>query len=84
MYSCYVDTLDESNISYVEVEVLEISEYEASKYNNSFKQNLKYVTGENKERYFKANMLLIYIDGCWNKESEEDYLTEIQFPISKR
>lgn len=22
-----------------------------------------------------------YIDGCWNKEKEEDYLTEIQFPI---
>lgn len=22
-----------------------------------------------------------YIDGCWNKESEEDYLTEIQFPV---
>ena len=63
MYSCYVDSIDESNISYVEVEVLEISEYEAFKYNNSFKQNLKYVTGENKERYFKANMLLIYVDG---------------------
>ena len=25
-----------------------------------------------------------YIDGCWNKESEEDYLTEIQFPVIKR
>lgn len=24
-----------------------------------------------------------YIDGCWNKDSEEDYLTEIQIPISK-
>lgn len=22
-----------------------------------------------------------YIDGCWNKESEEDYLTEIQIPV---
>lgn len=22
-----------------------------------------------------------YIDGCWNKENENDYLTEIQFPI---
>ena len=63
MYSCYVDTLDESNIAYIEVEVLEISEYEASKFNNSFKQNLKYVTGENKERYFKANMQLTYING---------------------
>lgn len=24
-----------------------------------------------------------YIDGCWNKESEDDYLTEIQFPVKK-
>ena len=22
-----------------------------------------------------------YIDGCWNKESEEEYLTEIEVPI---
>ena len=63
MYSCYVDTPDESNISYIEVEILEVSEYEASQFNNSFKQNLKYVTGENKERYFKANMQLTYING---------------------
>ena len=63
MYSCYVDTPDESNIAYIEVEILEVSEYEASQFNNSFKQNLKYVTGEDKERHFKANMLLIYIDG---------------------
>lgn len=25
-----------------------------------------------------------YIDGCWNKENESDYLTEIQFPVKKR
>ena len=37
MYSCYVDTPDESNISYIEVEILEVSEYEASQFNNSFK-----------------------------------------------
>lgn len=24
-----------------------------------------------------------YIDGCWNKEIENDYLTEIQFPVRK-
>lgn len=24
-----------------------------------------------------------YIDGIWNKENEEDWLTEIQFPIKK-
>lgn len=25
-----------------------------------------------------------YIDGCWNKDKEADYLTEIQFPVKKR
>ena len=25
-----------------------------------------------------------YIDGCWNKDNEDDYLTEIQFPIKKK
>ena len=25
-----------------------------------------------------------YIDGIWNKESEKDWLTEIQFPVKKR
>nr|WP_294952474.1 hypothetical protein [uncultured Eubacterium sp.] len=24
-----------------------------------------------------------YIDGCWNKDNENDYLTEIQIPIKK-
>lgn len=24
-----------------------------------------------------------YIDGCWNKDSEEEYLTEIQIPVAK-
>ena len=25
-----------------------------------------------------------YIDGCWNKENEDDYLTEIQVPVKKK
>ena len=25
-----------------------------------------------------------YIDGCWNKDNEDDYLTEIEFPVNKR
>ena len=25
-----------------------------------------------------------YIDGCWNKDDEDNYLTEIQFPIKKK
>ena len=75
-YWCYVDTPDESNIAYIEVEILEISEYEASQFNNSFKQNLKYVTGENKDRYLKANMLLIYTNG----EEEIVNLSSVKYP----
>ena len=63
VYSCKVDTKDETNISYVQVEITEISEYESSKFGNSFKQNLKWVTGQNEERYLKAEMLLKYFDG---------------------
>ena len=25
-----------------------------------------------------------YIDGCWNKDNKDNYLTEIQFPIKKK
>lgn len=25
-----------------------------------------------------------YIDGCWNKDNVDDYLTEIEFPVKKR
>lgn len=25
-----------------------------------------------------------YIDGCWNKEKEEDFLTEVQFPVKRK
>ena len=25
-----------------------------------------------------------YIDGCWNKSSEADWLTEIQVPVKKK
>ena len=25
-----------------------------------------------------------YIDGIWNQEKEEDWLTEIQFPVKKK
>ena len=34
--------------------------------------------------YFGKGPRECYIDGCWNKENEEDYLTEIQFPVNKK
>ena len=31
-----------------------------------------------------GNIRESYIDGVWNKDSEEEWLTEIQIPIEKR
>ena len=65
MYSSYIgyQVQDDTKISYIEVEIIEVSEYEASQFNNSFKQEFKYITGENENRFLKANMLVIYSDG---------------------
>ena len=43
---------------------------------------LKYI--ENNGYEIIDNVRECYIDGCWNKENEADYLTEIQFPVKKR
>ena len=39
-----------------------------------------------KENEYEMNgfMREVYIDGIWNKENEDDYLTEIQMPIKKK
>ena len=29
------------------------------------------------------NVRECYIDGCWNKDSSDEYLTEIEFPVRK-
>lgn len=41
---------------------------------NWVEQNGYVVTGNAREQY---------LDGCWNCEREEDYLTEVQFPVRK-
>lgn len=49
---------------------------------NSYKIILDYI----EENGYKIidNVRECYIDGCWNKENVEDYLTEIQFPVKKK
>ncbi len=50
-----------------------------SKLGESYNKILKYV--ENNGYEIAGEIRESYIDGCWNKESEEDYLTELQVPI---
>lgn len=47
--------------------------------NNAYSYVLNYVKEHNIETTYDIRE--VYIDGCWNKDSEEDYLTEIQVPI---
>ena len=49
---------------------------------DSYNIILKYI--EDNDYEIIDNARECYIDGCWNKENEEDYLTEIQFPVKKR
>lgn len=48
---------------------------------DSYNAVLKYI--EDNNYTIADNPRECYIDGCWNKDDEKDYLTEIQFPISK-
>lgn len=49
---------------------------------DSYNTILKYI--ENNDYEIVDNVRECYIDGCWNKDNENDYLTEIQFPIKKK
>ena len=66
-----------------EVEVVSIyhkGSYE--KLRESYDIILKFIESNNYQ--IIDNVRECYIDGCWNKENEEDFLTEIQFPVIKR
>lgn len=59
--------------------------YHKGKYDtlrDSYNIILKYIEDNNYEiaDYIRE----CYIDGCWNKDNENDYLTEIQVPVSKK
>ena len=66
-----------------EVEVVSIyhkGSYE--KLRESYDIILKFIESNNYQ--IIDNVRECYIDGCWNKESEDDYLTEIQFPVTEK
>ena len=48
---------------------------------DSYNIILKYI--EDNDYEIIDNPRECYLDGCWNKENENDYLTEIQFPVKK-
>lgn len=59
--------------------------YHKGSYDNlrdSYNKILKYV--ENNNLKIIDEIRECYIDGCWNKESEDEYLTEIQIPIAEK
>ena len=59
--------------------------YHKGSYENlrdSYKILLKYI--EENDYEIIDNVRECYIDGCWNKENPDDYLTEIQFPVIKK
>ena len=59
--------------------------YHKGAYDNlrdSYNTILKYIEDSGYE--IIDNPRECYIDGCWNKENVEEYLTEIQFPVRKK
>lgn len=66
-------------------EITAVCIYHKGSYDNlrdSYNILLKYIEDNGYE--IVDNVRECYIDGCWNKDSEADYLTEIQFPIVKK
>ena len=87
----YVEAVTEKgtendNIKFMELKPIKaICIYHKGSYNNlrdSYNAIMKYIEDNNFEiAEFPREC---YIDGCWNKESEDDYLTEIQVPIKEK
>ena len=66
-------------------EITAVCIYHKGAYDNlrdSYNKILKYI--EDNEYEIIDNVRECYIDGCWNKDDENDYLTEIQFPVRKK
>ena len=59
--------------------------YHKGSYENlrqSYNIILKYIEDNGYE--IIDNVRECYIDGCWNKDNSDDYLTEIEFPVRKK
>lgn len=77
---------ESDTIKFMETEeITAVCIYHKGAYDNlrdSYNKILKYIEDNGYE--IIDNPRECYIDGCWNKEKVEDYLTEIQFPVQKR
>lgn len=75
--------IENDNIKFVDLEpVKAVCIYHKGTYSKlaeSYNIIMKYIESNNYKMIDKPREC--YIDGCWNKEKEEDYLTEIQIPI---
>lgn len=73
-------------IKFMEIpEVTVVCIYHKGSYENlrdSYNIILKYIEDNGYE--IVDNARECYIDGCWNKDNEKDYLTEIEFPVKKK
>ena len=78
--------VEANGVKFVEIpEVEVVSIFHKGCYSNlgeSYNIILKFI--ETNGYQITDNVRECYIDGCWNKEKEEDYLTEIQFPVVKK
>ncbi len=74
------------NVKFIKSEpITAVCIYHKGSYENlrdSYNTILKYIKDNGYEIIDNAREC--YIDGCWNKEDERDYLTEIEFPVKKR
>lgn len=87
----YVETVQEKGLENNNIKFMELKPVNAvciehkGSYNNlrdSYNIILKYIEDNGYEiTEFPREC---YIDGCWNKENEDDYLTEIQVPVKRK
>lgn len=75
-----------SNVKFMKSNpITAVCTYHKGSYDNlrdSYNIILKYIEDNGYE--IVDNPRECYIDGCWNKENEDDYLTEIEFPVHKK
>ena len=87
----YAEMVTEMGVSNENIKFMEIKPVEAvCLYHRGSYENLRKSYSTIME-YIEKNGLEIkefprecYIDGCWNKDNEEDYLTEIQVPVVRK
>lgn len=78
--------ISNDSIKFMEIKALEaVCIYHKGSYNNlrdSYNKIMNYI--EDNEYEIIDYPRECYIDGCWNKKNEYEYLTEIQVPVKKK